>query len=131
MSDLTGPWRRQLEGLGRAGDVLVAITTSGASPSVLRAVDTARRLGMVVIGFTGAKGARFAARCDFALITPSVTTPRIQEGHIAMGHVWCELIEHSLFARRASQSLAALRPAALRAVAKRVPSARPRRPIRR
>ena len=88
---------RQLEGLGTAGDVLVAITTSGGSPNVMRAVDSAHRMGMTVIGFTGAKGATFAAKCDFALITPSFSTPRIQEGHIAMGHALCELIERALF----------------------------------
>jgi D-sedoheptulose 7-phosphate isomerase len=88
---------RQLEGLGVPGDVLVAITTSGGSPNVLRAVHAARRLGMTVIGMTGLKGVRFAALCDHALVTPSVTTPRIQEGHIAMGHVLCELVERGMF----------------------------------
>lgn len=88
---------RQLEGVGSRGDVLVAITTSGGSRNVLRAIQAAKRLGMVVIGFTGARGATFAASCDFALITPSFSTPRIQEGHIAMGHALCELIEHELF----------------------------------
>lgn len=88
---------RQLEGLGTRGDVLVAITTSGSSANVLRAVEAANRLGIVVIGLTGAKGGRFAAQCDFALITPSFSTPRIQEGHIAMGHALCELVERALF----------------------------------
>jgi len=87
---------RQLEGLGQRGDVLVAITTSGGSKSVLRAIDVARRLGMVVIGMTGARGARFAERCDFALVAPSFETPRIQAGHIAMGHTLCELIERAI-----------------------------------
>ncbi len=95
---------RQLEGLGTRGDVLVAITTSGGSANVLRAIDVAQSQGMIVIGLTGAKGARFAARCDFALITPSFSTPRIQEGHIAMGHALCELIERALFAPEATGS---------------------------
>ena len=90
---------RQLEGLGSPGDVLVAITTSGRSTNVLRAVETARAHGMVVIGMTGRAGRRFAARCDHALVTPSDSTPRIQEGHIAMGHALCELVERSLFGR--------------------------------
>src|SRR5262245_44574454 len=77
---------RQLEGAGRAGDVLVAITTSGGSRNVLRAIRTARKLGMTVIGMTGVKGSAFAKTCDYALVTPSPSTPRIQEGHIAMGH---------------------------------------------
>jgi D-sedoheptulose 7-phosphate isomerase len=93
---------RQLESLGTHGDVLVAITTSGRSPNVVRAVRAARRLGMSVIGFTGAKGVEFAAMCDFALITPNGVTPRIQEGHVAMGHALCELVERAMFgARRA------------------------------
>jgi D-sedoheptulose 7-phosphate isomerase len=91
---------RQLAGLGTPGDVLVAITTSGRSANVLRAVATARELGMVVIGMTGLSGLRFASRCDHALVTPSDSTPRIQEGHIAMGHALCELAERALFPQR-------------------------------
>jgi D-sedoheptulose 7-phosphate isomerase len=87
---------RQLEGLGVPGDVLVALSTSGTSPNVLRAVETARRLGMTVIGMTGGKGKGFAARCDLALVTPSVSTPHVQEGHIAMGHALCALVERAL-----------------------------------
>jgi D-sedoheptulose 7-phosphate isomerase len=88
---------RQLEGLGSPGDVLVAITTSGRSESVRRAVKAAHRLEMTVIGMTGAKGAEFAALCDVALVTPSASTPNIQEGHIAMGHAFCLLVERALF----------------------------------
>ena len=88
---------RQLEGLGTPGDVLVAITTSGGSRNVLRAVATARRRGMSVIGMTGPAGAKLAAACDVALVTPAAGTPRIQEGHIAMGHALCELVERALF----------------------------------
>jgi D-sedoheptulose 7-phosphate isomerase len=90
---------RQLEGLGAPGDVLVAITTSGRSASVMRAVEVAHGLGMVVIGMTGLRGKGFARRCDHALVTPHAVTPRVQEGHIAMGHAWCELVERSLFER--------------------------------
>ena len=88
---------RQLEGLASPGDVLFALTTSGRSASVLRAVEVARAHGMVVVGMTGTPGKRFAARCDHALVTPSAATPRIQEGHIAMGHALCELVERGLF----------------------------------
>ncbi len=103
---------RQLEGLGSPGDVLVAITTSGRSANVLRAVEAARAHGMVVIGMTGRAGRGFAARCDHALVTPSDSTPRIQEGHIAMGHALCELVERSLFGRnRAGRAPAARRRA--------------------
>jgi D-sedoheptulose 7-phosphate isomerase len=91
---------RQLEGLGVAGDVLVAISTSGGSPNVLAAIEVAHQQGLTVIGMTGLKGGDFAALCDFALVTPSDSTPRVQEGHIAMGHVLCELVERALFPAR-------------------------------
>lgn len=98
---------RQLEGLGTPGDVLVAISTSGNSPNVLQAIEVAHGLGMTVIGMTGAKGQRFARLCDHALITPSASTPRIQEGHLAMGHALCELIERTLFPVRPGTGRAA------------------------
>ena len=91
---------RQLEGIGKKGDVLVAITTSGNSKNVLNAVAAARKLGMSVIGMTGEKGKTFSDLCDVALVTPSDKTPRIQEGHIAMGHAICELIEHALYGEK-------------------------------
>jgi len=91
---------RQLEGLGTPGDVLVAITTSGRSPSVRNAVRAAHGCGMVVIGFTGPAGRGFAAQCDHALIAPGRATPRIQEAHIALGHTLCELVERAIFAER-------------------------------
>ncbi len=88
---------RQIEGLGRPGDVLVAISTSGRSRNVVRAIHAARDRGMTVIGMTGKAGQGFARLCDVALISPTTSTPRIQEGHITMGHVMCELVERSLF----------------------------------
>jgi len=95
---------RQLEGLGTPADVLIAISTSGRSANVLRALATARELGMTVIGMTGLAGRGFAARCDHALVTPSDSTPRIQEGHIAMGHAVCELVERALFPPRRNRA---------------------------
>jgi D-sedoheptulose 7-phosphate isomerase len=88
---------RQLEGLGAPGDVLVAITTSGRSPSVLNAVHVAHACGMIVIGLTGPAGRRFASACDHALVAPGRSTPRIQEAHIALGHTLCELVERAMF----------------------------------
>lgn len=84
---------RQVEGLGRRGDLLVALTTSGRSPNVLAAVRAARAKGLKVVGMTGAKGAGFARRCDLCLVVPSRSTPRIQEVHLAVGHVCCERAE--------------------------------------
>lgn len=88
---------RQLEGLGMPGDVLVALSTSGKSESILRAIFAARSLAMTVIGLTGGRGGEFADLCDVALVTPHLSTPRVQEGHIAMGHAVCLLVEHALF----------------------------------
>jgi D-sedoheptulose 7-phosphate isomerase len=88
---------RMVEAAGRSGDVLVAISTSGNSPSILHAAEKAAGLGMQVIGFTGATGGKLAAACDLLLNVPSTDTPRIQESHILIGHILCEIVEKSLF----------------------------------
>jgi D-sedoheptulose 7-phosphate isomerase len=88
---------KQIEGLGRSGDVLLAFSTSGGSPNVLRAVGLARKMGIFVIGFTGAGGAAFARKCDMCLVVPSLDCPRIQEAHIAVGHSICFLVERAIF----------------------------------
>jgi len=101
---------RQLEGLGTPGDVLVAISTSGGAESVKRAIATARRLGMTVVGMTGLRGAAFARSCHVALVTPHEVTSHIQEGHIAMGHALCLLVERAIFGDgRASRTRTAAR----------------------
>lgn len=100
---------RQLEGLCTPGDVLIAISTSGGARSVQRAVATARRLGVTTIAMTGAKGDVFAASCDLALVTPSDVTSHIQEGHIAMGHALCLLVERAIFGGSAPAAGAAPR----------------------
>lgn len=87
---------RQVQGLGRPGDVLVAISTSGNSPNILQAVQAAREIGIVAIGLTGSAGGRMADLCDVCLRVPSAHTPRIQEMHIAVGHMLCELVEADL-----------------------------------
>ena len=87
---------RQVAGLGRAGDLLVAISTSGESESVLRAARQARQGGLRVLGLTGRGGGRLAAECDIAIVVPSPNTARIQEAHILVIHTLCELIEHRL-----------------------------------
>ncbi|ACI98260.1 D-sedoheptulose-7-phosphate isomerase [Rhodospirillum centenum] len=87
---------RQVEALGRPGDVLVAFSTSGNSPNVLAAVATARHLGIVSIGMTGARGGALRAACDLCLCVPSEATPRIQEMHIAIGHALCDLLDGEL-----------------------------------
>ena len=86
---------RQVRAHGRKGDVLLAISTSGASPNILLAIDEAHRREMSVIGLSGGGGA-MATRCDVCLAIPSVSTPRIQEAHILVEHILCELVEAAL-----------------------------------
>ncbi len=88
---------RMVDAAGRPGDVLVAISTSGNSPSILHAVEKARVKGLKVVGMTGATGGKMAERCHVLLNVPSTDTPRIQEVHILMGHILCELVEKEIF----------------------------------
>ena len=87
---------RQVEGLGRRGDVLLALTTSGRSPNILAALKAARQQGLVTIGFTGAKGTALGASCDHLLLAPSEDTAVIQQIHMAFAHGICEVIEQTL-----------------------------------
>ena len=87
---------RQVEGLGRPGDVLLVISTSGNSPNCVRAAERARAAGLRVHGFLGRDGGRLRALVDGALIAPSQDTPRIQEIHLVMGHLLCSLLERDL-----------------------------------
>ncbi len=88
---------RQVEALGVEGDVLLAFSTSGTSPNVLKAVESAKKKGMMVIGFTGSKGKKLAGLSDVCIMVDSEDTPRIQEGHITAAHVVCGLVEEELF----------------------------------
>jgi D-sedoheptulose 7-phosphate isomerase len=84
---------RQLQALGVPGDVAVAISTSGTSPNVLSGLRVARRQQMITVGLTGAAGGELPALCDFCIRVPSTETPRIQEAHITIGHILCEIVE--------------------------------------
>ena len=88
---------RQVDALGRKGDVFIGLSTSGNSPNILKALDEARLKGLVTVGLTGQGGGRMAALCDHCLRMPSSETPRIQEGHIVVGHTVCALIEREMF----------------------------------
>jgi D-sedoheptulose 7-phosphate isomerase len=90
-------YARLVRAYGRNGDILFALSTSGNSPNVRRAVAAAREQGMTVVALTGRSGGQLAAQCDFLLNAPSDDTPRIQECHILMGHLICELVEQALF----------------------------------
>ncbi len=88
---------RQVEAYGSEADAIVAISTSGNSENVLRAVKQANKQDMLAIGLLGGEGGKIAEFCDDAVIVPSKITARIQESHILIGHIWCEIIEESLF----------------------------------
>ena len=91
-------YARLIEGIGDAGDVLIGLSTSGNSENISRAFETAKKKGMVTIGFTGASGGRMKSLCDYLINVPSTDTPRIQESHILLGHIICQLVEEKFFA---------------------------------
>jgi D-sedoheptulose 7-phosphate isomerase len=90
---------RQIEAVGQPGDIFFAISTSGRSPNILAALRIARERGLLSIGFTGAGGGQMPDLCDHCLRVPSDSTPRIQEGHITLGHALCCMIERQIFPR--------------------------------
>jgi D-sedoheptulose 7-phosphate isomerase len=92
-------FERQIQGLGRPGEVLIAISTSGRSPNILRALRAARKQGLTVVGLTGRTGGDMASLCDLCLRAPADATPVIQQLHITAGHIICGLIEARLFSR--------------------------------
>jgi D-sedoheptulose 7-phosphate isomerase len=87
---------RQVEGLGRRGDILLALSTSGRSPNILAALRVAREHGLITIGFTGAMGAAMGVACDHLLVAPSDDTPVIQQIHLAVAHGICDEVEQAL-----------------------------------
>ncbi len=87
---------RQVEALGAKGDVLIGISTSGRSPNVLRALEAARRGGVVTVGFTGRDGGPMAALCDIEVRIPSASTPLVQQGHLVAGHLVCAIVEAAI-----------------------------------
>jgi len=90
-------YSRMVKACGRKGDVLVGITTSGNSKNILQAMEAAKAQGMITVGMTGASGGKMNDVCDFMLKVPSSDTPRIQESHILIGHIICQLIEENIF----------------------------------
>ena len=88
---------RQLNAVGVAGDVFFGISTSGRSPNILNALCQARRKGLITVGLTGKDGGDMPPLCDYCLSVPSSETPKIQEGHIMLGHMICGLIEREMF----------------------------------
>lgn len=88
---------RQVQAHGSKGDVFIGYSTSGKSVNILRAFEEARAKGMVCIGLTGNRGGPMRELCDFLLEVPSADTPKIQEGHLVLGHILCGLIENTMF----------------------------------
>jgi D-sedoheptulose 7-phosphate isomerase len=95
--DYSEIFARQLKSLSEEGDIVIAISTSGTSLNVLKALDVAKRRGLVSVAFTGMRGAKMASISNYAFIVPSEDTPRIQETHIMLGHILCELVDEILF----------------------------------
>lgn len=89
---------RLVKAMGRKGDVLFGISTSGNSKNVLRALEKANELGMVTVGFTGETGGKMKDVCKYLINVPSNDTPRIQESHILVGHIICEMVENQMLA---------------------------------
>ena len=91
-------YSRLIDGIGEQGDVLVGLSNSGNSPNILKAFKTAKNKEMITIGFTGKSGGEMRTLCDHLINIPSTDTPRIQESHIMVGHIICQLVEEKYFA---------------------------------
>jgi D-sedoheptulose 7-phosphate isomerase len=90
-------YSRMITGIGNKGDVLIGLSTSGNSGNIINAINAAKEKGMTTIGFTGATGGKMKDACELLLNVPSTDTPRIQESHILVGHIICELVEKAYF----------------------------------
>ena len=90
-------YARMLKAKGEQGDVLFALSTSGNSKNVIKAIEVAKQNFMLVVGMTGATGGKIATHCDYLINVPSADTPRIQECHMMIGHLICELVEKAIF----------------------------------
>jgi len=95
--DFSEVFSKQLKAIAEEGDVVIAMSTSGNSPNILKAMDVAKKKKLVTVAFTGLRGEKFASKAQYAFIVPSDSTPRIQETHIILGHVVCQMVEEILF----------------------------------
>lgn len=93
-------YARLISGIGRKGDILVGMSTSGNSKNVVRAFEEAKKMGIFTVGMTGATGGLMRDIADICICVPSTDTPRIQESHITLGHIMCEIIESTLFKKK-------------------------------
>lgn len=90
-------YSRIIDGIGQPGDVLIGLSTSGNSKNIIKAFETAKEKGMATIGFTGITGGQLKPVSDYLINVPSTDTPRIQESHILIGHIICQLVEEKIF----------------------------------
>ena len=90
-------YSRMMEGIGQSGDVLIGLSTSGNSANIIKAFEVAKEKGVITIAFTGSSGGQMKSISDYLINIPSTDTPRIQESHIMIGHIICELVEHNYF----------------------------------
>jgi D-sedoheptulose 7-phosphate isomerase len=90
-------YSRMIKGMGKPGDVLIGLSTSGNSVNIIKAMEQAKDIGMITVGLTGETGGKMKDVCDYLLNMPSTDTPRIQESHITVGHIICQLVEEQLF----------------------------------
>lgn len=90
-------YARLMEGLGKKGDLLIGLSTSGNSPNIVKAFEACREKEITTIGFTGESGGKLKALSDILIAIPSTDTPRVQEAHITIGHIICEIVEATLF----------------------------------
>jgi D-sedoheptulose 7-phosphate isomerase len=88
---------RQVQAHGNKGDIFIGYSTSGKSPNILRAFEESRERGLLCIGLTGNQGGAMRELCDYLLEIPSSDTPKIQEGHLVLGHILCGLVENAIF----------------------------------
>ncbi len=95
--DFSEIFSKQLKAIADEGDIVLAISTSGNSSNVLKAMDVAKKKRLTTVAFTGLKGEKFASKATYAFIVPSDSTPRVQETHITLGHVICQMVEEILF----------------------------------
>ena len=95
--DFSEIFAKQLKSLADSGDIVIAISTSGNSPNVIKAMDVAKKKRLTTVAFTGLKGEKLASKATYSFIVPSDSTPRIQETHITLGHVICQMVEEILF----------------------------------
>ncbi|GAQ95067.1 D-sedoheptulose 7-phosphate isomerase [Thermodesulfovibrio aggregans] len=95
--DYSEIFAKQIKALGNSGDIAIGISTSGSSRNVIKAVEVAKKRGLKTIAFTSTKGEKLISKVDYAFAVPSEDTPRIQETHITLGHIICEVVEDILF----------------------------------